>query len=132
LGRACSSSPSRTYRRLAPSRSTCANTNSCCDRLAKEEIMQENTLLESSLRQLKLPTFAQNYAAFAQDAARTGLSCERYLLARGEAELTQRDAHRVERCTPQARLPVPQEPSQLDRSCVPGASKPRVLQLPQG
>ena len=42
--------------------------------------MQQNTLLESYLRQLKLPTFAQNYAAIASDAAGTGLSCERYLL----------------------------------------------------
>ena len=31
--------------------------------------MQQNTLLESYLRQLKLPTFAQNYAAIASDAA---------------------------------------------------------------
>jgi hypothetical protein len=37
-----------------------------------------NILLENYLRQLKLPTFAANYAAFAQDAARAGLSCERY------------------------------------------------------
>ena len=94
--------------------------------------MQENTLLESSLRQLKLPTFAQNYAAFAQDAARTGLSCERYLLARGFAELAQRDAHRVERCTAQARLPVLKELSQFDWSCVQGVSKTRVFELAQG
>ena len=39
--------------------------------------MQPNTLLESYLRQLTLPTFAQNDAAFASDAARTDLSCER-------------------------------------------------------
>ena len=44
-------------------------------------MLPHNTLLESYLRQLKLPTFAQNYTAFASDAARTGLSCERYLLA---------------------------------------------------
>lgn len=43
--------------------------------------MQHHALLEAYLRQLRLPTFAHNYAAFAQDAARTGLSCERYLLA---------------------------------------------------
>jgi len=43
--------------------------------------MQHHALLETYLRQLRLPTFVHNYAAFAQDAARTGLSCERYLLA---------------------------------------------------
>ncbi len=94
--------------------------------------MQENTLLESHLRQLKLPTFVQNYAAFASDAARTGLSCERYLVALCEAELAQRDANRVERCTAQARLPVLKELSQFDWSCVQGVSKTRVLELAQG
>jgi len=94
--------------------------------------MQQNTLLESYLRQLKLPTFAQHYAAMAADAARTGLSCERYLLARGFAELAQRDANRVERCIAQAKLPVLKELSQFDWSCVPGVSKTRVLELAQG
>lgn len=91
-----------------------------------------DTLLESSLRQLKLPSFVQNYAAFAQDAARTDLSCERYLLALCEAELAQRDAHRVERCIAQARLPVLKELSQFDWSCVQGVSKTRVFELAQG
>src|SRR6266700_575676 len=95
-------------------------------------MMQQNTLLESYLRQLKLPTFAQNYAAIASDAARTGLSCERYLLALCEAELAQRDANRVERCTAQARLPVLKELSQFDWSCVQGVSKTRVFELAQG
>ncbi len=94
--------------------------------------MQQNTLLESYLRQLKLPTFAQNYAAFAQDATRTDLSCERYLLALCEAELAQRDANRVERCIAQARLPVLKELSQFDWSCVQGVAKTRVLELAQG
>jgi DNA replication protein DnaC len=71
--------------------------------------MSQHTVLESYLRQLRLPTFAHNYAAFAADAARTGLSCERYLLALCEAELAQRDANRVERCIAQAKLPVLKE-----------------------
>ena len=94
--------------------------------------MQHQTLLEAYLRQLKLPSFVQNYAAFAQDAARTGLSCERYLLALCEAEIAQRDANRVERCIAQAKLPVLKELSQFDWSCVPGIAKTRVLELAQG
>ncbi len=94
--------------------------------------MSQNTVLESYLRQLKLPTFAHNYAAFAADAARTGLSCERYLLALCQAELAQRDANRVERCIAQARLPVLKELSQFDWSCVQGVSKTRVFELAQG
>lgn len=95
-------------------------------------MQQHHTLLESYLRQLKLPTFVQNYPTFAQDAARTGLSCERYLLALCEAEMAQRDANRVERCINQARLPVLKELSQFDWSCVQGVSKTRILELAQG
>ena len=91
-----------------------------------------DTLLESHLRQLKLPSFVQNYATFAQDAARTELSCERYLLALCEAELTGRDARRVERCIAQARLPVLKDLSPFDWSCVQRVSKTRVLELAQG
>lgn len=94
--------------------------------------MQQNALLESYLRQLKLPTFAQNYAAIASDAARTDLSCERYLLALCEAELSQREANRVERCIAAARLPVLKELSQFDWTCVQGVSKTRVFELAQG
>lgn len=94
--------------------------------------MSQNTVLESYLRQLRLPTFAHNYAAFAADAARTGLSCERYLLALCQAELAQRDANRVERCIAQARLPVLKELSQFDWSCVQGVSKTRVFELAHG
>jgi DNA replication protein DnaC len=94
--------------------------------------MPPNTVLESYLRQLKLPTFAHNYAAFAADAARTGLSCERYLLALCEAELAQREANRVERCIAQARFPVLKELCQFDWSCVQGISQTRVFELAQG
>lgn len=95
-------------------------------------MMQHQSLLEVYLRQLRLPTFAQNYAAFAQDAARTGLSCERYLFALSEAEISQRDANRVERSIAQAKLPVLKELSQFDWSCVQGVAKTRVLELAQG
>src|SRR6266849_5251186 len=95
-------------------------------------MMQHQSLLETYLRQLRLPTFAQNYAAFAQDAARTGLSCERYLFALSEAEIAQRDANRVERSIAQAKLPVLKELSQFDWSCIQGVSKTRVLELAQG
>jgi DNA replication protein DnaC len=95
-------------------------------------MLQHQSLLETYLRQLRLPTFAHNYAAFAQDAARTGLSCERYLFALSEAEIAQRDTNRVERSIAQAKLPVLKELSQFDWSCVQGVSKTRVLELAQG
>jgi DNA replication protein DnaC len=94
--------------------------------------MHQHALLETHLKQLRLPTFLAHYQQIAQDAARTDLSYERYLLALCEAELAQRDANRVERCTAQARLPVLKELSQFDWSCVQGVSKTRVLELAQG
>ena len=48
--------------------------------------MQHQALLENYLRLLRLPTFAQNYQSYAQDATRTNLSYERYLLALCQAE----------------------------------------------
>jgi len=50
-------------------------------------------LLENYLRMLKLPTFAQNYQSYAQDAIRTNLSYERYLLALCQAPRSGRDSH---------------------------------------
>ena len=47
--------------------------------------MKADLLLESSLKQLKLPCFAQSYQTLAQEAARTNLSYERYLLALAKA-----------------------------------------------
>ena len=57
--------------------------------------MQHQALLENYLRQLRLSTFAQNYQTFAQDATRTNLSYERYLLALCQAEAEQREANRI-------------------------------------
>jgi DNA replication protein DnaC len=61
--------------------------------------------LEEYLRALKLPMFLHHYQTYAQDAARSGLSFERYLLALCEAETTERDARKIKRAIAQARLP---------------------------
>ncbi len=94
--------------------------------------MQHQALLENYLRQLRLATFAQNYQSFAQDAARTNLPYERYLLALCESEVSQREVHRVERAIAQAKFPVTKELSSFDFSAVPDLPKTRVLELAQG
>jgi DNA replication protein DnaC len=68
--------------------------------------MQHQALLENYLRLLKLQTFAQNYQSYAQDAMRTNLSYERYLLALCQAEAEQRESHRIERAIANAKFPV--------------------------
>jgi DNA replication protein DnaC len=94
--------------------------------------MQHQTLLENYLRQFRLPTFAQNYQAFAQDGTRSNLPYERYLLALCQAEHEQREANRVQRAIMNAKFPLVKELASFDFSAVQGIAKTRVLELAQG
>src|SRR2546426_2859359 len=94
--------------------------------------MEDKDLLEAYLRALKLPTFAQNYQTFAQDAARSGQTFERFLFGLCKAEVIQRDANRVEKAIRDAKFPVVKELSSFDFSVVGGISKQRVVELSQG
>jgi DNA replication protein DnaC len=94
--------------------------------------MKAELLLESSLKQLKLPCFAHSYQTLAQEAARTNLSYERYLLALAQEEMASRDAHRIERAISQARFPTLKELADFEWSSVPSLPKARILELAQG
>ncbi|MBA3822381.1 MAG: ATP-binding protein [Ktedonobacterales bacterium] len=94
--------------------------------------MESQELLESYLRQLHLPTFLQNYQAFAQDAARGNMSNERFLLALCEAEVLQRDAKRIAAAVAYARVPIFKDLASFDFSLIQGVTKARVLELMQG
>lgn len=94
--------------------------------------MQHQALLESYLKQLRLPAFVQYYQTYAQDAARTDLSYERYLLALCRAEIEQREAHRIERAIVSAHFPYIRELSTYDFTAVENISKQKVLELAQG
>lgn len=94
--------------------------------------MKQEWLLESYLKQLRLPCFAHSYQSLAQEAARTNLSYERYLLALAQEEVASRDTHRIERAIHQAHFPVLKELADFDWSCVPSVPKTRILELAQG
>lgn len=94
--------------------------------------MKQELLLESYLKQLRLPCFAQSYQSLAQEAARTDLSYERYLLALAAEEVASRDAHRIERAIHQAHFPVLKDLADFDWSCVSSVPKARILELAQG
>ncbi len=94
--------------------------------------METTMLLETYLKQLRLPTFLQNYGKFAEDAAQNDLSYDRYLLALAEQEATQRDENRKVRRIKAARFPVLKELADFDFSCVPSLNKQRVLELARG
>ena len=59
--------------------------------------METNGLLDSHLKQLRLPTFLKNYAKFAEDAVQNNLDFHRYLLALAEQEVAQRERNRIAR-----------------------------------
>jgi DNA replication protein DnaC len=94
--------------------------------------MQHQALLENYLRQFKLGTFVQNYQAYAQDAARTDLPYERYLLALCTSEAEQREANRIERAIAAAKFPLIKEVASFDFGAIQNVSKTKVLELAQG
>jgi DNA replication protein DnaC len=89
-------------------------------------------VLEEYLRILKLPTFIKNYQAFAQDAARSGQSYERFLLGLAKEEVTDQYDKMVERAIARAKFPVIKDLSSFDFSVVGGITKHRVMELAQG
>jgi hypothetical protein len=58
-------------------------------------MMEENMLLETHLKSLRLPTFLANYRKFAQEAAQAGHAYDRFLLALAEHEVAQRERNRI-------------------------------------
>ncbi len=76
--------------------------------------------------------FLHHYQTYAQDAARVGLSCERYLLALCEAESAEREARHIERAITLAKFPFVKEISTYDFSAVENISKARILELAEG
>ena len=89
-------------------------------------------LLESYLKQLRLPMFLHHWRSFAADAADSNLSYERFLLALAEQEVAQREQNRKERRIKAARFPVMKELSNFDFSEIPDLNKAKVLQLAGG
>ena len=94
--------------------------------------MPKNDLLESYLRQLRLPTFIQNYRPFASDAAQNQLDHTRYLLALAEQEVHQREQNRIQKRLKDARFPVNKELADFDFSAIPNLNKAKVLDLARG
>jgi DNA replication protein DnaC len=100
-----------------------------------QTVMKEQghqALLETYLRTLDLGAFLENYQAYAKDAARTGLSYERFLLALCEAETGHREAQKIERAIAAAKLPFVKELNTYDFAAVESIQKTRVLELAQG
>jgi len=94
--------------------------------------MDANWLLESHLKTLRLASFRQQYRAVADDAARTNLSYDRYLLALAEQEVAQRLLNSQRQRIQAARFPVIKELADFDFSAIPHLNKQYVLDLARG
>ena len=94
--------------------------------------MENEELLESYLHQLRLPTFARNYRAFAVDAAQNNLDYPRYLLALAEQEVNKREQNMLTKRLKAARFPVAKELADFNFSAIPGLNKIQVLDLARG
>lgn len=95
--------------------------------------MDDNLLLlESYLKDLRLPAFLKHYRPFAEDAAHANQSYSRYLLALAEQEIAQRERNRQLRTVKAARFPLLKELADFDFTCVPSLNKQQVLELAQG
>jgi DNA replication protein DnaC len=89
-------------------------------------------LLDTYLRELKLPTFARNWRHVAQDAAQADLSYDRFLLALAEQEVAQRQRNRQLQGIKAARFPLLKELADFDFSLLTSPPKQQVLTLAQG
>lgn len=92
----------------------------------------QQALLDNYLRTLDLSMFQEHYQAYAKDAARSGLSYERFLLALCEAEVSHREARRIDRAIASAKLPFNKEITTYDWSSVESIQQTRILELAQG
>jgi len=92
----------------------------------------EQSLLEGYLKQLRLSTFIQNYATFAQDAVRENRSYEQYLLALARQEMAQRELNSQRQRIKGARFPIIKELTDFDFLAVPKLNKQRILELARG
>jgi len=94
--------------------------------------MEENGLLDSYLRHLRLPTFLKNYRQFSTDAAGKNLDHTRYLLALAELEVHQREHNMIQRRVKAAHFPVLKELADFDFSLLPSLNKTEILDLTRG
>lgn len=94
--------------------------------------METNMLLDTYLKELRLPTFLRNYRKFAEEAAQADHSYDRFLLALAQQEVAQRERNCIERRIKAARFPVLRELAEFDFSCISSPNKQRVVQLARG
>ena len=94
--------------------------------------MNDVSLLDSYLKQLRLPTFLKNHQKFAQDAVENQYDFSEFLQALAEEEVNQREQNRLLRRIKAAHFPVIRELADFDFSRIPSVNKSQILDLTRG
>jgi len=94
--------------------------------------MTETLLLDTYLKQLRLPAFGQHHRKVAADAAQANLGYDRFLLTLAELEIGQREQNQQARRIKAARFPLLKDLAGFDFSAVQGLNKALVLDLARG
>ena len=94
--------------------------------------MTETLLLETYLKQLRLPLFAQHYRKLASEAAQTQLGYEIFFTALAEQEVRQREKNQQVRRIQEARFPILKDLAEFDFSVLPNLNKTLILDLARG
>ena len=89
-------------------------------------------LLDSYLKQLKLPTIAKVYPAVAREAADANHSYPGFLTTLCEQEVRQREQNQLARRLKAAQFPWPKTLDEFAFSAVPALNKAKVLDLARG
>jgi DNA replication protein DnaC len=93
---------------------------------------ETTALLDSYLKQLKLPTMAKAYPAVAREAATANQSYPAFLTTLCEQEVHQREQNQLARRLKAAQFPWPKALDEFDFSAVPALNKAKVLDLARG
>ena len=94
--------------------------------------METALLLETYLKQLRLPTCLRHDRKIAEEAAGANLGYAHFRLALAEQEVAQREQNRQAQLIRAARFPVLKELADVDFSCLSSVHKPQVLDLARG
>jgi len=94
--------------------------------------MEKSLLLETYLKQLRLPAVGRHYQEVARQAVQGNFSYEAFLLALVELEAQQREENAHQKRLRLAKFPLVKTLDQFDFTCVPSVNKAKVLSLAQG
>src|SRR5262249_5648465 len=89
-------------------------------------------LVQTYLKQLRLPAMARDCVALAREAEQQGAGYLDYLQRLLAQEVTQRQEHQLQRYLRQAQFPYTKRLEDFDFSAVPSLPKTRLLELAQG